>query len=523
MSDPDETLTDFELTRPDTPTIPSTLAMKRNYSVWLTNANISEGFSPRPRKKRNLNRRRFSYRSFYSEHDRNVQSSGQHAQDEDGIPFASTTAVSNPQQEHQNLLVTDGEALDTPEMSRLPTPPPSQDHQRVQAIRSCDNSGPSSSQADRDVSVLFSNPWSATTQSRGVQTVDLSQIVVPEPMPPLSISAEALAITSALSSRFDPPGSSSVHNSLTLARQPMCRYPVSESSASSNGRLRGSESRQDDEPTVVQNTAEIGTTAITGMPGSTEGDDARGGFLSSHLGGSRILLPEHITSHRPPESTEGVTMMVGTSSMTIRHACDLMHRADTLPHTNLAGSFGRTSASAAAANVVDTSEVNGHTRHPGPPLAAGRNDTRQAQENVLTRPSAPQTGGAPLHFAAIKPQKELRPFRAGSQEGYTFWWRSEAASDLPHPPLNLSPRVGDLYLHHNNESGHVTYWVWRSSGGWANPTEGEAHPSYLDRCLWFRSKFEPSWVTRHTYRTYKGKQRREDLEKAEEAGRLEGA
>ena len=38
-----------------------------------------------------------------------------------------------------------------------------------------------------------------------------------------------------------------------------------------------------------------------------------------------------------------------------------------------------------------------------------------------------------------------------------------------------------------------------------------SHPTMGDRFLWYRSKFEPSWVTRRTYVTYKGRRKRDEI------------
>lgn len=118
-------------------------------------------------------------------------------------------------------------------------------------------------------------------------------------------------------------------------------------------------------------------------------------------------------------------------------------------------------------------------------------------------------------------KKELRPFRAGSQDGYTLWWQSEGPFDLPHPPHILRPRPGDIYLHNNLVSEQVQSWVWQTVSQWTAAVRGQDHPTYHGRCLWFRQKLEPSWVTKHTYRTYKGKKRLEELVRADEETRTD--
>ncbi|KAI0324434.1 hypothetical protein GY45DRAFT_1375549 [Cubamyces sp. BRFM 1775] len=50
------------------------MSAKRKLSLMLTSANPAEGFGPSQRKKRNLNRRRFSYKSFYAGGERSNRS-----------------------------------------------------------------------------------------------------------------------------------------------------------------------------------------------------------------------------------------------------------------------------------------------------------------------------------------------------------------------------------------------------------------------------------------------------------------
>ncbi|OJT12664.1 hypothetical protein TRAPUB_10787 [Trametes pubescens] len=129
--------------------------------------------------------------------------------------------------------------------------------------------------------------------------------------------------------------------------------------------------------------------------------------------------------------------------------------------------------------------------------------------------SVPEAGALP-DVRALKPKREMRPFRSGSQDGYTLWWMSKTSSGLSHPPQNLKLRPGDLYLHHNQSSGDYQYWLWTTANKWEVATQGQSHPTYEDRYLWFRSELHPSWITRHTYSTYKGKKRRDEVERAEE-------
>ncbi|PIL33627.1 hypothetical protein GSI_04250 [Ganoderma sinense ZZ0214-1] len=118
-------------------------------------------------------------------------------------------------------------------------------------------------------------------------------------------------------------------------------------------------------------------------------------------------------------------------------------------------------------------------------------------------------------FIALVTKREVRPFRSGTANGqYTLWYTSTGRFDLPSPPPNLRLRPGYLYLHGNTLTGDMQVWLWRQDRSWSDVVwEGMPHPTIRDRYLWYRSKFEPSWVTRHTYVTYRGRQKRDEIER----------
>ena len=119
-------------------------------------------------------------------------------------------------------------------------------------------------------------------------------------------------------------------------------------------------------------------------------------------------------------------------------------------------------------------------------------------------------------FVSLVTKREVRPFRSGTANGqYTLWYTSTARFDLPYPPPNLLRlRSGYLYLHGNTLTGDMQVWLWQQDRTWSDVVwEGMPHPTIQDRYLWYRSKFEPSWVTRHTYVTYKGRQKRDEIER----------
>ncbi|KAL1938669.1 hypothetical protein VTO73DRAFT_11484 [Trametes versicolor] len=86
--------------------------MKRNLSLYLTSANSQDGFGPSQRKKRSLNRRRFSYKSLHVGEDRVGSSHGQIRQMSDEAITTSTIVQS---------VLSDSRS-EEPDVSMLPTP-----------------------------------------------------------------------------------------------------------------------------------------------------------------------------------------------------------------------------------------------------------------------------------------------------------------------------------------------------------------------------------------------------------------
>jgi hypothetical protein len=84
-----------------------------------------------------------------------------------------------------------------------------------------------------------------------------------------------------------------------------------------------------------------------------------------------------------------------------------------------------------------------------------------------------------------------------------FWFVSQGSGPIK-KPLQSGIRFADLYLHLHGES-EVQIWIWNNDGAWQAVEQGFVHPHLPDRRLWLPSRDEPSWITRKTARTYKGK------------------
>jgi hypothetical protein len=84
-----------------------------------------------------------------------------------------------------------------------------------------------------------------------------------------------------------------------------------------------------------------------------------------------------------------------------------------------------------------------------------------------------------------------------------FWFVSQGPGPIEEP-LRTGVRFTDLYLHLHGES-EVQVWIWNSDNDWEAVEQGYVHPQLPDRRLWLPSRDEPSWITRKTARTYKGK------------------
>ena len=153
-------------------------------------------------------------------------------------------------------------------------------------------------------------------------------------------------------------------------------------------------------------------------------------------------------------------------------------------------------------------------RTPAPVYAEVR-DASPSNGQPVTGPST-SVSPALESGTAITPQKEARPFRAGSfPRGCTIWYKSSAQYNLATPPcIEDALAEGCLYVHTNTLSGDRQVWIFTADGTWGIARKMLPHPSMEDRVLWLRVDGEPSWITRHTYRTYQSRARLDDARKS---------
>lgn len=75
---------------------------------------------------------------------------------------------------------------------------------------------------------------------------------------------------------------------------------------------------------------------------------------------------------------------------------------------------------------------------------------------------------------------------------------------LQQPPSHLHAMDGDLYIHHYGDK-NVQIWL-REGDQWVGDiSDGHHHPLLQDYRLFVADGIEPSWVTKKTRSTYKGR------------------
>lgn len=100
-----------------------------------------------------------------------------------------------------------------------------------------------------------------------------------------------------------------------------------------------------------------------------------------------------------------------------------------------------------------------------------------------------------------------------------MWFSSTSRDLLSTPPDVPVARFGDLYIHTCTD-GAKQAWVYGANGRWESVETCDAHPFLRGYVLNLCANGEPSWVTKDTMRTYKGrtKKRDKDQEKGHSAG-----
>ncbi|KAI6014316.1 hypothetical protein EDC04DRAFT_2609058 [Pisolithus marmoratus] len=78
---------------------------------------------------------------------------------------------------------------------------------------------------------------------------------------------------------------------------------------------------------------------------------------------------------------------------------------------------------------------------------------------------------------------------------------------LPHPPPCPHAKSGDLYIHRYDGNRRIQIWV-RDEGCWiADVADGHHHPVLSGYRLYVTDGLGPTWVTKKTRSTYKGRDR----------------
>ena len=115
----------------------------------------------------------------------------------------------------------------------------------------------------------------------------------------------------------------------------------------------------------------------------------------------------------------------------------------------------------------------------------------------------PSSGGLVPLFRRFR--KAIR-----SREDVTLWYHSQSSVPVDEPSsssLHYSDALSDGDLFMNVFSGGIKAWVWKEKA-WVPIKEGDPHPRIDGYCVSFLQNGEPSWVTRKTMVTYRGKRRR---------------
>jgi len=81
---------------------------------------------------------------------------------------------------------------------------------------------------------------------------------------------------------------------------------------------------------------------------------------------------------------------------------------------------------------------------------------------------------------------------------------STHADCLQQPPPCPHAKSSDLYIHRYG-NGKIQVWVRESELWLADVIDGHPHPTLPGYCLYLHTGMEPSWVTRKTRTTYRGR------------------
>ncbi|KAI0323604.1 hypothetical protein GY45DRAFT_1376197 [Cubamyces sp. BRFM 1775] len=132
------------------------------------------------------------------------------------------------------------------------------------------------------------------------------------------------------------------------------------------------------------------------------------------------------------------------------------------------------------------------------------NTAAQSPSLAVDPPTCESTGKATnngLHV--VRHERGIR-----SRGEKTIWFASSSRHLLPTPPKLPLARVGDLYVHSCTD-GAKQAWIFENAA-WLSIDLGHPHPYLKGYRLNFCANGEPSWVTKDTIRTYRGRAKKRD-------------
>ncbi|KAH7906905.1 hypothetical protein BJ138DRAFT_1117160 [Hygrophoropsis aurantiaca] len=77
---------------------------------------------------------------------------------------------------------------------------------------------------------------------------------------------------------------------------------------------------------------------------------------------------------------------------------------------------------------------------------------------------------------------------------------------IQHPPECAQAQLGDLFIHRWGDR-QIQIWLWDEQSWQPDVTDGHIHPVVQDHRLYIRDGIDPTWVTRKTRTTYRGRDR----------------
>ncbi|KAH9855121.1 hypothetical protein C2E23DRAFT_857853 [Lenzites betulinus] len=142
--------------------------------------------------------------------------------------------------------------------------------------------------------------------------------------------------------------------------------------------------------------------------------------------------------------------------------------------------------------------------------------TRPEIPNNSIRPLSPNSTsimplGAEAAFTTHRGPLQITRYERGirSQNEKTVWFASNGRDLLSTPPDLTAARVGDLYVH-TRADGAKQAWLRSGISQWTSIELCHPHPQLRGYILNFCANGEPSWVTKDTMRTYKGRTKKRD-------------